>query len=55
MARKQYRYSLNRRDAKIAGVCSTIGERLNIDPTFVRIGAVAAALFISLQWTPIAA
>ena len=41
------RYSLNRRDKKLAGVCSTIGEVFNIDPTFVRIGFAAAALLIS--------
>jgi phage shock protein C len=44
MARRQYRYSLDRRDAKIAGVCAAIGERLGIDPTFVRIGFVAVPL-----------
>ena len=42
------RYSLNRRDKKLAGVCSTIGEIFNIDPTFIRIGFVAVALFI--EW-----
>ena len=41
------RYSLNRRDKKLAGVCSTIGEVFNIDPTFIRIGFAAAALLIS--------
>ena len=54
MARKTYRYSLNRRDAKLAGVCSTLGERLGIDPTFIRIGVVAAAIFISFTWTLVA-
>ena len=47
MSRKQYRYSLARQDAKIAGVCSALGERIGVDPTFVRIGFVAAAFFIS--------
>lgn len=41
------RYSMNRRDKKLAGVCSTIGEVFNIDPTFIRIGFAAAALLIS--------
>ena len=41
------RYSLNRRDKKLAGVCSTIGEIFNVDPTFVRIGFAAVALLIS--------
>ena len=49
MARKHYRYSLNRRDAKLVGVCSTLGERFGIDPTFLRIGFVAACFFISWQ------
>ena len=54
MTRKQYRYSLNRRDAKIAGVCSMMGDKFGIDPTIVRIGVIAAAIFISVQWTIIA-
>ena len=41
------RYSLNRRDKKLAGVCSTLGDVFNIDPTFLRIGFAAAALLIS--------
>ena len=41
------RYSLNRRDKKLAGVCSTIGEILNVDPTLVRIGFAAVAILIS--------
>jgi phage shock protein PspC (stress-responsive transcriptional regulator) len=44
MVRRKYRYSLDRRDAKIAGVCSAVGERLGIDPTFVRIGFIAVPL-----------
>jgi phage shock protein PspC (stress-responsive transcriptional regulator) len=48
MARK-YRYSLNRRDAKLVGVCSTLGERFGIDPTFVRIGFIASIVLVSWQ------
>ena len=48
------RYSLNRRDKKLAGVCSTIGEVFNIDPTFVRIGFVAAAIFVSWEMALVA-
>lgn len=48
MARKTYRYSLNRKDAKLVGVCSTLGERFGIDPTILRIGFVAAAILI--EW-----
>ena len=54
MARKIYPYSLDRKDAKVAGVCSTIGGMTGIDPTFVRIGFVAAAIFISFKLTLIA-
>ena len=54
MARKIYPYSLDRKDAKIAGVCSTIGNKYGIDPTFVRIAFVAAAIFISFKLTLVA-
>jgi len=54
MARKIYPYSLDRKDAKVAGVASTIGEMTGIDPTFVRIGFVAAAIFISFKLTLLA-
>jgi phage shock protein C len=54
MARKIYPYSLDRKDAKIAGVCSTIGAKFGIDPTFVRIGFVAAAILISFKFTLLA-
>jgi phage shock protein PspC (stress-responsive transcriptional regulator) len=47
MARKVYPYSLASKDAKIAGVCATIGAKTGIDPTFVRIGFVCAAIFLS--------
>jgi phage shock protein PspC (stress-responsive transcriptional regulator) len=53
MARK-YPYSLRSRDAKVAGVASTIGGMTGIDPTFIRIGFVAAAIFISFKLTLIA-
>ena len=49
MVRKQYRYSLNRRDAKLVGVCSMLGEKFGIDPTFIRVGFVAAAILISWE------
>ena len=53
MARK-YPYSLDRKDAKVAGVCSTLGALVGIDPTFIRIGFVAAAIFISFKLTIVA-
>ena len=43
------RYSLRRRDKKIAGVASTFGEIFAIDPTFIRIGLVAVALLVSWE------
>ncbi len=51
MTKKLYPYSLDRKDAKIAGVCSTLGGISGIDPTFIRIGFVAAAIFTSFTWT----
>jgi phage shock protein PspC (stress-responsive transcriptional regulator) len=54
MARKIYPYSLDRKDAKIAGVCSTLGGMTGIDPTFIRIGFVAAAIFLSFKLTLLA-
>ena len=48
------RYSLNRRDKKLAGVCSTLGDVFNIDPTFLRIGFAAVALLISWKLALIA-
>jgi len=51
MTRKIYPYSLDRKDAKVAGVCSTLGKRFGIDPTLIRIGFVAAAIFTSFVWT----
>ena len=41
------RFSLNRRDKKLAGVASTLGDVFNVDPTFIRIGFVAVGLMIS--------
>lgn len=49
MTRKIYPYSLKSEDAKVAGVCSTLGQVIGVDPTFVRIGFVAAAIFISFK------
>ena len=54
MTRKIYPYSLKSADAKIAGVCSTLGESVGIDPTFLRLGFVASAIFLSFQWTLVA-
>jgi phage shock protein C len=53
MARK-YPYSLDRKDAKVAGVCSTLGQMSGIDPTFIRVGVVAALFLISFKLTLLA-
>ena len=47
MARMHEGYSMKRRDKKLAGVCSTIGDVFNLDPTFIRVGFVAAAILVS--------
>ena len=54
MTRKKYRYSLDRRDSKLVGVCSTLGQRFGIDPTFIRIGFVAAFFLISWEFAVVA-
>ena len=51
MARKIYPYSLDRKDAKIAGVCSTLGAKFGIDPTFIRIAFVAVPLLTPVDFT----
>ena len=48
------RYSLNRRDKKVAGVAANLGDVFNLDPTFIRIGFVAAFFFISWKLALIA-
>ena len=51
MARNYYPYSLDRHDAKIAGVCSTLGNRFGIDPTFIRVAWVAVPLLTPIDFT----
>jgi len=41
------RYSMNRKEKKIAGVCATFGDIFNLDPTFIRIGFVAMMILVS--------
>ncbi|MFE1243132.1 PspC domain-containing protein [Fictibacillus sp. NPDC058756] len=35
-------------DAKIAGVCGGLAEYMNVDPTVVRLGTVALAIFTAV-------
>jgi len=51
MSRRIYPYSLASKDAKIAGVCSTLGARMGIDPTFIRIAWVAVPLLTPVDFT----
>jgi phage shock protein C len=51
MARKIYPYSLQSKDAKIAGVCSTLGAKFGIDPTFIRIAWIAIPLVMHIPIT----
>jgi len=51
MARRYYPYSLDRHDAKIAGVCSTLGAKWGIDPTFLRIAWIAVPLLTPVDFT----
>ena len=51
MARRYYPYSLDRHDAKIAGVCSTLGAKWGIDPTFLRVVWIAVPLLTPVDFT----
>ena len=48
---RNYRYSLDRHDAKIVGVCSTLGERFGIDPTILRVAWIAVPLLTPIDFT----
>lgn len=48
------RHSMNRRDRKIAGVASKLGDVFNLDPTIIRIAFVALALLVSFKLALIA-
>ncbi|HWH17236.1 MAG TPA: PspC domain-containing protein [Allosphingosinicella sp.] len=52
MARRKF--TLDRRSGKLMGVCAGIGRYFNIDPTFVRIGAVVVTLLGAFPWTLVA-
>jgi phage shock protein C len=50
----RFQYSMNRRDKKLAGVASTLGDIFNIDPTIIRIGFIAAIFMIGWKFALIA-
>jgi len=45
----KYAFSLDRHDAKLLGVCSGLGKRFGIDPTFIRIGWIAVPLLTPID------
>ena len=45
----KYSFSLDRHEAKLLGVCSGLGKRFGIDPTFIRIGWVAVPLLTPID------
>jgi phage shock protein C len=45
----KYTFSLDRHDAKLLGVCSGLGKRFGIDPTFIRIGWIAVPLLTPID------
>jgi len=45
----KYRYSIARKDKKVAGVCARLGDWMRIDPTFIRIAFAATFLFIKWE------
>lgn len=47
---RHYKYSLSRKDKKLAGVSARLGEVTGIDPTLFRIGWAAAFLFVSWEF-----
>ena len=44
-------FSLDRHDAKLLGVCSGLGRKFNIDPTFLRIAWVAVPLLTFVDFS----
>src|SRR5438067_3664333 len=44
-------FSLDRRDSKLLGVCSGIGRRLGIDPTWIRVAWVAVPLLTPVHFS----
>lgn len=44
-------FSLDRRDAKLLGVCSGLGKKFGIDPTFIRIAWIAVPLLTFVDFS----
>jgi len=47
-------FHLDKRNGKFMGVCAGIANYFNIDPTFVRVGAVLATIIGGFPWTVLA-
>ena len=47
----KYAFSLDRHDAKLLGVCSGLGKRFGIDPTFIRIAWIAVPLLTPIDFS----
>ena len=49
MARKKF--TLDRSNKMLFGVCAGLGRHFGIDPTFVRVGMVAVTIMGAFPWT----
>jgi phage shock protein C len=47
----KYAFSLDRHDAKLLGVCSGLGKRFGVDPTFIRIAWIAVPLLTPIDFS----
>jgi phage shock protein PspC (stress-responsive transcriptional regulator) len=47
----KYAFSLDRHDAKLLGVCSGLGKRFAVDPTFIRIAWIAVPLLTPIDFS----
>ncbi len=51
MSEQKRFFSLDRRDAKLLGVCSGLGRKFGIDPTFIRIAWIAVPLLTFVDFS----
>ena len=54
MRRTMARFRVDRENGKVLGVCAALGERMGIDPLFLRVGLVLATIAGGFPWTFIA-
>lgn len=48
------RFHLDKPNGMMMGVCAGLGRSFNVDPTFIRIGAVLVTLLGAFPWTLVA-